>query len=107
MNQTNREERHSKWRQLIESQKQSGLTQTEFCKQHNLTLATFTYYNSALKPKNINTEIKKNKFAPVQVKTAVKLQEFKIILPNGVRCFIPLEMDSLIIKKFIEILRIC
>lgn len=52
MNVTKKSEHHAKWQSLIEEQEKSGLSQTEFCKQHSIAISQFGYYRGLLKAKD-------------------------------------------------------
>lgn len=103
-------ERHEKWQVLVNQQKQSGLTQREFCKEQQLTLSTFAYYSSVFGNKNKKQkESTNNNFIPIEIKKTSKGRsvKLKIIFPNGVKCFLPEDLEINKIKKFIEVLNAC
>lgn len=101
-------DRYAKWKELVESQEKSGLSQLEFCRQHNLVPSKFGYYRSVLKSQdkvNANQPL----FSTVQIKKPAQntLSEIKIILPNGFQCFIPVAMDTPHVKRLMEALLSC
>lgn len=103
-------ERRVKWQELVDQQKQSGLTKKEFCKEHQLTLSTFAYYSSVFgNKKKKHKETPNNNFIPIEIKNSVKskILELKIIFPNGIQCFLPDDLETNKIKKFIEVLNAC
>jgi len=103
-------ERRAKWRALVNQQKQSGLTQREFCKEQQLKLSTFAYYASVFSNKKKNSEkISNNNFIPVEIRNSSKHKavKLKIIFPNGMTCFLPEDLEINTIKKFIEVLNAC
>lgn len=57
------------WSERMVSWEKSGLTQPEFCKQHNITLASFGYWRTRLKKlaQDSDTERPVN-FHPVKVR---------------------------------------
>jgi hypothetical protein len=103
-------ERRAKWQALVNQQKQSGLTQKEFCKEQQLTLSTFAYYSSIFGNKNKKQEeIPNNNFIPIAIKHSEKPKnvKLKIIFPNGMKCLLPQDLEINTIKKFIEVLNSC
>lgn len=49
MNSNEKIDRHEKWKELVAEQEKSGLSQLEFCRQHNLVASKFGYYRSVIK----------------------------------------------------------
>ena len=110
MNKPEQVERHAKWQALVNQQKQSGLTQKEFCKEHQLAASTFAYYSSVFgNKKKKYSEISNNNFIPIEIKNSSKSKssELKIIFPNGIQCFVAEDLEINKIKKFIEVLNAC
>src|SRR5579883_1814193 len=109
MNAIEQSDRHTKWRTLIDEQEKSGLSQSEFCRQHNIVFSQFGYYRGILKANNRTPSKKTELFSPVQFKKSeTKLSdEIKIILPNGFQCYLPVSIDSLHMKKLMEVLLSC
>lgn len=107
MNKLDQTARHAKWQALVNQQKQSGLTQREFCKQQ-LKLSTFAYYSSVFGNKKKNQK-EIPTFIPVEIKNSSKPKtvKLKIIFPNGIQCFLPENLQVNNIKKFIEALNAC
>lgn len=104
------QERYSQWYKLVEDQEKSGLSQKEFCNQQNLTLSQFVYYRCVLKNKEKTATINKPSFAPVKVlpkENTVVSGEIKLSLPNGFQCTFPSYLDSIQIKKLVEVLLAC
>ena len=58
--------RHEKWQAIIKEQEASGLSQTQFCKERNISSAKLGYYRSVLKPK----QPQMGSFSPVAIKQA-------------------------------------
>jgi hypothetical protein len=96
------------WQLLVEEQEKSGQTQTEFCKQRNLSAAKFSYYRSLFKMRNRSLS-QENIFSPVQIKKREisEAAEIKIILPNGFQCLMPVTIESTQVKRLIEALLSC
>ena len=105
------QDRYAPWKELVEEQENSGLSQIAFCKQKNLKSSKFGYYRTVVKSKD---KIKTNQvdqplFSTVQIKNTEsnKLSEIKIILPNGFQCVIPSAMDAVQLKKIMGALLSC
>lgn len=109
MNSVEQPDRHEKWKKLVDEQEKSGLSQSAFCKQHNLVLSKFGYHRGLIKSKNKVPTQNKNLFSTVQIKKNENIQteEVKIVLPNGFQCFIPSQMDASHIKRLVEALLSC
>ena len=60
-------EKVSAWRRRLEQYKRSGLSQTEFCRQHVVPLSTFTLWKRRLKAQAQDRPA----FIPVQLKEAI------------------------------------
>ncbi|WP_299197178.1 hypothetical protein [uncultured Amphritea sp.] len=76
------EQKRTFWQKHIDGWQQSGLSQPEYCKQHDLKLANFGYWRTRLsKPK------RSNKFIPVDLGPNVQA---RVSLPNGVRLEVPI-----------------
>lgn len=108
--------RHEKWRELIEAQEKSGLSQVAFCKQHHLSKSNFVYYKGVIKSKNAIEEHKSKVdkmlppvFSPIQIKKSDSgtACEIKVILPNGFQCVIPTVADMVQVKRLMEALLSC
>lgn len=46
------EQKRTHWQSHIDNWQQSGVSQTEYCKQHGLKLANFGYWRTRLKKPN-------------------------------------------------------
>ena len=101
--------RHAKWQVLVEDQEKSGLSQTEFCKQHNLAVSQFGYHRRSLKARERVQSAKPELFSAVQIKKPeTKMSdEIKIVLPNGFQCYLPASIDSMQIRRLMEALLSC
>lgn len=109
MNSEEQTERHEKWRELVENQEKSGLTQTEYCKQHHLSIAKFTYYRGLIKARDHIPSQKLTTFTPVKINKTEQISsaDIRIILPNGFQCFIPCSVDTHHVKRLLEVLLSC
>jgi hypothetical protein len=109
MNVNEQSTRHAKWQALVEEQEKSGVSQTEFCKQHNIAFSQFGYYRGLLKAKTHPKPKQPPLFSPVQIqKVSTKIsEEIKIILPNGFQCYLPASIEITQIKRLMEALLSC
>ncbi len=101
------QERHAKWKILIEEQEKSGLSQTNFCKQKNLSSAQLGYYRSILKPKLPNEKISIGSFTPIKINQQTLEKDIRLNLPNGFQCSFPSTIDPAYLKKLIEVMLSC
>jgi hypothetical protein len=107
MNSENQPKSRAEWFNLVKDQMASGLTQTEFCKSHNLILARFTYYKKQL---SLETDQQSDaSFSSVIVNQSlnVKATDIRIELPNGFRCYIPTMIAPEKLKQLISVLISC
>ncbi len=97
-----------KWQKLIEEQEKSGLTQAEFCQQRNIVLSQFVYYRGITKGKS-KSPPESNPLMPIKIsKPLSKISsEIKLVLPNGLQCMVPSEIDITQIKLLVEALLRC
>lgn len=104
------EQRYARWKQLVEEQNKSGMTQKIFCQEHNISLSQFIYYNCLLKNKE-NPPVKKPfSFAPVKIadkNNIASSREIKLSLPNGFQFTFPSDLDVAQIKRLAEVLLAC
>jgi len=109
MNEIELSDRYAKWKALVDDQEKSGLSQSEFCKQHNLVLSKFGYYRGIVKSKNKADSTDSKLFNPVHIKkiTATISTEIRIVLPNGFQCFIPSQVDISHVRRLVEALLSC
>jgi hypothetical protein len=107
--QKNHEERHLQW-QLIAEQQKSGLSQKDFCKERNLSLSQIVYYNCVFKNKDNTLTKMPASFAPVKVSVKendLLSSEIKLSLPNGFQCILPSHLESIQIRRWMEVLLSC
>jgi hypothetical protein len=75
------------WKSHLESQKKSGLTQTEYCRQHNLHPVTFSYWKRRIK----EVAGKSSGFVAVKIPNKINRPEsrtqdsFQIDFTNGMK----------------------
>jgi hypothetical protein len=100
--------RREQWHEIVEKQEKSGLSQAEYCKQNNLVISQFTYYRGLIKASKLTASPKLNMFTPVKInKVESPSSDIRILLPNGLQCFIPSQIDAPHIKRLIEVLLSC
>jgi hypothetical protein len=96
------------WNTLIEEYEKSNLTQKEFCEQNNVNLVRFGYYIQRLRKKTKNvTSGKPPSFSQVLLDQPQTVSEIKIELPNGFKCFVPLNVKTDQLKNILGALLSC
>jgi len=102
-------DRRAKWRNLVEEQAASGLTQAAFCKEGNLVLSQFVYYRGLIRAKENKSAASNQTFTPIQVSKidSNSASEIRIILPNGFQCYVSSRIEVLQIKRLVEALLTC
>ena len=99
---TPRSKGHAFWQQHIIAWSKSGLAQSEYCRQHNLSKSAF--YNWKCK-------LKATEFLPVTVQShshhsdEAKQDALSIVLPNGCTVSLPLQADPNFVIPWLERLR--
>ena len=78
-----KEDKPAYWQQHFENWKKSGLSQRDYCKQHELTFSSFGYWRNRLKAKTADT----GKLIPVSLSRPASVN---IYLPSGIRIETPL-----------------
>jgi len=106
---TEQESRYSEWRNLIEEQEKSGMNQESFCKTKGVSVAKLQYYRKKtqvpqVQPRQKFTEIKLTPAAP---KPPLVSKEIRLILQNGIQCFLPADIDIKQAKAWVEALLSC
>jgi len=79
-------EKQRRWQHHIEQWAQSGQSQAEYCRQHNLKIRRFNYFKSRLKKKNIPVQFVEIPVEPVQAPLFLKLNigsDFQVEIPDG------------------------
>ena len=102
MNHDNQPKTREEWFKVVDAQAASGLSQTEFCKQHNLIMCRFSYYKAQrtpIQPKGL--------FSQVKVNQDTSAGNIKIDLPNGFCCHIPSTISAEKLKTIIGALILC
>ena len=104
------------WVQHISDYKQSGLTQPEYAKRHELNLTTFQNWIAKLKREGRSRRSESTTFVPVTVNSTVlsvdkkepgpKTSDLHIRLPNDIECTFPSNHAPSLILPWIEYLRV-
>ena len=78
------DEKHLKWKNLIEQQRQSGLSVDKWCLQNQIRSSTFQYW----KDKLFSKQLQKNSFTELNVKRpdAISLQAQGLYIRMGSDC---------------------
>lgn len=79
----NTQDKSAYWQQHIESWKKNGLSQRDYCKQHELTFSSFGYWRNRLKASDTTA----SKLIPVSVSRPASVN---IYLSSGIRIEAPL-----------------
>tara|TARA_R110000868_G_C10443617_1_gene725607 strand:- start:173 stop:496 length:324 start_codon:yes stop_codon:yes gene_type:complete len=107
MTKPNQSQKREQWKNLVETQQTSDLSQKEFCRHHNLVLSQFVYYRSQLKN---NPTAKESSFTPVKVTTnnsVTSSTDIKLILPNGFQCVFASGIEVSQVMRLVEALLPC
>ena len=104
------------WVEHVSEYQQSGLTQPEYAKRHNLNTATFRNWITKLKREERATSLQPTAFVPVKVNpTTLNVDrdipnanngDLNIRLPNGIECTFPSNHAPALILPWIEYLRV-
>jgi hypothetical protein len=108
--QKNHKERHVEWQRFIAEHQKSGLSQKDFCKERGLSLPQFVYYNCLFKSEGNPLTTVPASFAPVKLSVKENnspSSEIKLSLPNGFQCVLPSHLESIQIKRWMEVLLSC
>jgi hypothetical protein len=95
--------RREKWLEIINEQEKSGLSQTQFCKENNISAPQLSYYRGRFKPKQISA----GTFTPVTIKQQETIKDIRLTLPNGFQCTFPSDLSASHIKDLIKALLSC
>ena len=92
-----REENRQHWLTLLQQQANSGQSQTEFCQQHQIKIATFQYWRKRLRAQDTD-----NRVLPVQlVSEPVGESDYLILtLPNGATLRFPPSLPAETLQRF-------
>jgi hypothetical protein len=83
----------------IEQWKESGITQKQFCQEHEIALSNFFYWHKKHRKHSPSTP----GFIPIAVHSNIKgSSSIEIIYPNGVRIQLPSTMHPSAVGEFIR-----
>jgi len=110
-----RETRYAEWQRIIHQYQQSGLSQKKFCEANGLSFRQFKYYRYRLQQpstqKESNSKTKPSaslpataEFSPVKlnIKKQASSNKLRLIHPNGVECFIPVNIQDAVLLQLIK-----
>jgi hypothetical protein len=100
------EEKQQAWRESILRQRQSGLPITKWCRENNIEVHVFGYWQSKLFPKTSEkysfTEIHDRKDLPAHLKEAgISIQY------NGMHIHLKRQFDPSTLKQCLKVLKEC
>ena len=77
--------KHEQWQQHIKDWKASGLSQTAWCKQHDLKPEQLSYWYRKFEPITVKPQTKTSPsaFIPVAVEAKTPTTPLALTLPNG------------------------
>ncbi len=100
------EAERAQWSSRVQEQEKSELSCTEFCKQNQLSLNTFTYYRSLYLKQRKPAEAIKSPFVELSL-TPASSDPFRLTFPNGILLTLPQQFDQQQLIKLMEVLRVC
>lgn len=71
------------WKERIEEQKQSGKSQSAWCRENNINIKTFGYWNRKLKNQKSNDKRSEISWVPVNIETP-KISKLNIRIGTAV-----------------------
>ena len=83
------------WQDRITGWQESGISQSQFCRENNLSLATFCYWKKRL------VEQTDNKFIQVPI-FSQKSEQVKLIIPGGIKIIFKKNTELKIISTILE-----
>lgn len=83
-------------REHIEACTQSGLTVSDYCKQHGVVKSVYYYWY-----KKIMTPERQGSFVPIDLNNTALSCGIEVIYPNGVRVLVPASASLSILKVLI------
>ncbi len=106
---------NSRWNALVSDFRRSGLTQAEFCRQRNISLASFRYhFYKPLSPKPAPGDARSSagldhQFLPVTIlpdpilSSTVSQPHLELILSNGRRIAVAAGFDTQTLRRLIAV----
>ena len=100
------EDKRRFWKQQIEHWKESGLTQTEFCRLHNLKTHQLTYWNKRFHSKQEQVSLVELQWNPaLQPTLSPSASPLRLILNDQYRIDIDRGFDPLTLQQVVLSLR--
>lgn len=95
------------WQRHMEAWGRSGLTQARYCREHELSLASFGYWRRRLRT-SPQTKPNGSALVPIVVgEVTTPAAVIEVRLPNGLSVHLPVAMDSARWLPMIQALRTC
>ena len=94
------------WAEHVRAYEASGLSQLEFCRQHQLSVSMLRYYYKQLLCKKAPPTALSNRFIEVTLPSSSG-NHCLLHLPNGIKVEIPLGCEERSLRNLIEVLRSC
>ncbi len=89
------------WKPHIEQWSESGVSQVEYCRQHDLIPHRFTYWKTKLKPKHLPV-----KFIQIPNSLPIHVPGLKLNIGSGLQIEIPDDFSCDTLEKILTTLRI-
>jgi transposase-like protein len=98
-------ERERYWREVIREQAASGLSISAYCREHEVSPASFFSWRRRLAADG--REEAAGKFIPIQLAAATPLATpagFEVALPNGLQVRVPPQFDAEALRELLDVL---
>jgi len=89
------------WKQHIEQWSESGLSQTEYCRQNVLSRHRFTYWKIKFKPKNLPA-----KFVQIPEPLDIHVPDLKLNIGQGLQIEIPEGFSRATLEQVLATLKV-
>lgn len=103
-----RGERERYWRQVLRDQAASGLSISAFCREHEVSPASFFSWRRKLAAHDGAGEEIAAKFVPIELGATTSLAAgqpgFEVTLPNGLRVQVPSPFDAAALRELLDVL---
>lgn len=97
--------REQHWRELIAAQRSSGLSVSAFCREREVSAASFFRWRRIL---DRGREDVAGKFVPIEMAPPPSLGGpvcFEVALRNGLRVFVPPRFDTDSLRELLDVLK--
>lgn len=100
------EQKRRKWEKHIVGWEQSGTTQTEYCRVHDLNAGQFTYWKSRFKRKRDNSSLVAVQINPDMFQSEAACRSpLRLNLENGLQIEIKNDFDPSLLAALIRTIR--